>query len=261
MGRIWGVKTVIVIGGYDAVRAPAHGYGALNKRLRRKVVAWSCKLAHLLLPVSRYTEGHLLQNLGMGLKRKSEVIHNGIDLGIFEAREGIVRARRVICVAAAEDLRTVNVKGLDRVKAAAAVLPDVHFQIIGVKGVATEALSEGGLKNLELLPFVPREQLGDYYAGAQVVCLLSRFESFGLALAEGMLYGCVPVTMAGIGAAEILEGGPGVVVTSGEGEAIAAGIEEALARPADGVAAQEWIKGHFLLEHRAEKLYKVLETM
>ncbi len=57
----------------------------------------------------------------------------------------------------------------------------------------------------------------------------SRHEGFGLAVAEAMLAGCVPVVMDVTAMPEVVDGA-GVLISSQEPEAVAAGVREALAR-------------------------------
>lgn len=53
-----------------------------------------------------------------------------------------------------------------------------------------------------------KEDVSNYYATASVVCLTSNFEGWGMALSEGMSYGCIPFTFDNYGAArDIIDNG------------------------------------------------------
>ena len=47
-----------------------------------------------------------------------------------------------------------------------------------------------------------KEDVSNYYANASIVCLTSNFEGWGMALTEGMSYGCIPFTFDNYGAAK-----------------------------------------------------------
>lgn len=58
-----------------------------------------------------------------------------------------------------------------------------------------------------------QKELLDYYRRASFICLTSESEGFGMALVEGMTYGCIPVTFGNVGIAErIIDGQDGVLV-------------------------------------------------
>lgn len=58
-----------------------------------------------------------------------------------------------------------------------------------------------------------QRKLADYYRKASFICLSSESEGFGMALVEGMTYGCIPVTFDNVGIAErITDGQDGVLV-------------------------------------------------
>ena len=79
---------------------------------------------------------------------------------------------------------------------AAAELPDVRFVFVGKwHDDAIEVLRELAGDNVEFTGWVSDEELHDLYRRASVYVQASRHEGFGLAVAEAMLAGCVPVVM------------------------------------------------------------------
>ena len=88
-------------------------------------------------------------------------------------------------------------KGFDILLQAATTLPkDVGIYIVG--GEATERYlqmrQELGLRNVHFLGFRPKEQLMEYYRAADVFCLPTREDIWGLVVNEAMAFGLPVVT-------------------------------------------------------------------
>src|SRR5262249_6432417 len=74
---------------------------------------------------------------------------------------------------------------------------------------------------------VREDELYQHYADADIVCMPSRYESFGLVLVEGMMFGKPVVGCAVGGMVEIVEeGGNGLMAKPGDADSLA----ECLAR-------------------------------
>ncbi len=112
---------------------------------------------------------------------------------------------------------------------AARHLPDVRFVFVGkAHDDAIEQLRGLAPPNVEFTGWLSDEDLEDIYRRASVYVQASRHEGFGLAVAEAMLAGCVPVVMDVTAMPEVVDGA-GVLISSQEPEAVAAGVREALA--------------------------------
>lgn len=138
-------------------------------------------------------------------------------------------------------------KGVDTLLHAAAVLPDVDFQVIGsgfLEADVRRMAEAGGLTNLALRGRVSDEELRAAYAASHVLVLpsTSRQEAFGLVLLEGMVAGCIPVASALPGVADIV-GNAGLCFPVGDFEALASILgrlrDEPLAREAYRHRAKE----------------------
>jgi glycosyltransferase involved in cell wall biosynthesis len=87
----------------------------------------------------------------------------------------------------------------------------------------------------------------------------SRHEGFGLAVAEAMLAGCVPVVMNVTAMPEVV-GDAGVLIESQRPEDVAAGIRRALELGPDAnPAARERILTAFPMERRREGILRVVD--
>jgi glycosyltransferase involved in cell wall biosynthesis len=119
-------------------------------------------------------------------------------------------------------------KNLGRL-AQAAGRAGVELRIVGERGWGGV---EANVDGLRWLGRVPDEQLARLYRGALCVAYPSLYEGFGLPVLEAMACGA-PVVTSAVGATAEVAGDAAVLVDPTDPEAIAAGIEEAIARRAD----------------------------
>ncbi len=99
---------------------------------------------------------------------------------------------------------------------------------------------------------VGRGRCSTLYRRAAVYVQASRHEGFGLAVAEAMLAGCVPVVMNVTAMPEVV-GDAGVLIESQEPDAVAAGIRRALELGPDAARrARERILTSFPMESRRD---------
>lgn len=105
--------------------------------------------------------------------------------------------------------------------------------VAGAEGWGSERTRAAGAR---FLGFVDPADLPALYSLATVFAYPSLQEGFGLPVAEAMAYGTPVVTSRGTSTEEVA-GGAAVLVDPGDAESIAAGIDEAVARDAELVAA------------------------
>src|SRR5680860_1338358 len=82
-------------------------------------------------------------------------------------------------------------------------------------------------KRQEFTGWISDEDLEELYRRASVYVQASRHEGFGLAVAEAMLAGCVPVVMNVTAMPEVVDGA-GVLISSQEPATVAQGVRDAL---------------------------------
>ena len=113
--------------------------------------------------------------------------------------------------------------------------------------------------NVEFTGWLSDEDLLDVYRRAAVYVQASRHEGFGLAVAEAMLAGCVPVVMNVTAMPEVV-GDAGVLIESQEPDAVAAGITRALELGPDAARrARERILTSFPMESRRTGILRVVD--
>ena len=111
---------------------------------------------------------------------------------------------------------------------------------------------------MELTGWASDEDLLAWYRRASVYVQASRHEGFGLAVAEAMLAGCVPVVLDVTAMPEVV-GDAGVLIASQDPGEVADGVRRALELgPEGGRRARERILTAFPLHRRGEELRRVV---
>ncbi|MEI7420775.1 MAG: glycosyltransferase family 4 protein [Prolixibacteraceae bacterium] len=186
--KIYGKKSFVVIGGFDVASLPEFNYGALSNPVRAFFSRNTLKLASLCFPVAEALKKKLL---GINPNARCEVIATRQDSEKFSFEE-YERPKRIVTVSGTKNYQRLMVKGLDRFRELALLLPEFEFQIIG----ATETVRhyfEPLPANLVLLPSADFGQMCQYYRNSSFYAQLSRSEGLPNALCEAMLCGCIPV--------------------------------------------------------------------
>jgi len=122
-------------------------------------------------------------------------------------------------------------KNLARLARAVARLPDpIPLVVAGADGwgAARAELSAVGGADVRFLGFVDADELAALYSAATVFAYPSEREGFGLPVAEAMAHGAAVVTSRGTSTEEVA-GGAAVLVDPFDVDAIASGLERALA--------------------------------
>jgi len=248
--------SVLVVGGFDTANMPDIAYGHQRGGMRRHASRWIMRRAGQLVTNSRYSLEEIERNTPIPPARV-EVLHHGIPDPFDEPPAE--KERRALTVGAI-DRTTLVQKGQLPFVQAAAELPDVRFVLAGAwLDDAVERLRSIAAPNVELTGWLSDADLHALYRRAAVYVQASRHEGFGLAVAEAMLAGCVPVVMDVTAMPEVV-GDAGVLIGSQRAEEVAAGVREALTRDAGASrAARERILASFPMESRRDGLMKVVE--
>jgi len=255
-----GVRFVLVTGGYDVASIPAIRFGNMRKPHHRWVGSWVLRHADLILPFSDFAASEVRRWARPA--GRMETVYPGIDAEFFSPAPGDGGARRagVLTVGTVNPLFNVQ-KGLLTFARASRLLPELEFAVVGriASPAASEELRRAGGPNLTLTGRrVSDEELRDLYRRAAVYAQLSAHEGFGIAVAEAMACGCLPVVCAGTSSPEVV-GGCGRVVPFGDVEATAAAIRAAHAGgPAERAAARERVVREFPESRRGERLMELL---
>jgi glycosyltransferase involved in cell wall biosynthesis len=254
MARIFRKKSVVVIGGYEVANEPGLNYGGLVKPQMASRIQYILNNVTIVVPVSEFTKNEILQISGPS---DVQLVYNSIDT---EKYTPLGEKENIVITVCYISKRNVAIKGLITFVNTAKLLPNVDFFIIG-KDVdeSAEQLKDISPPNLSFITNIPEDTLLRWYRKAKVYCQLSYRESFGVALAEAMACGCIPV-ITDKGAMHEITGDIGYQVPYGDADATAEVIRKALASH-DGDRARERIVENFSSEKRERELVDVIEEL
>ncbi|MBI5837425.1 MAG: glycosyltransferase family 4 protein [Candidatus Eisenbacteria bacterium] len=253
-----GIPFALVTGGYDVASIPGIRFGNMRKPHHRRLGGWVLRNADLILPFSDFAGTEVLR--WARPRGRMETVYPGIDSGFFTPPPGPAPRAGVITVGTVNPLFNIQ-KGMLTFARVSRLVPELEFTVIGRIAVdaAAEELRRAGGPNLRLTGRrVSDEELRGHYRSAGVYAQLSAHEGFGIAVAEGMACGCIPVVCAGTASPEVV--GPcGHTVPFGEARATAAAVRAAhAAGGAERAAARERVVQEFPESRRVEALLRLL---
>ena len=210
-----------------------HKSGGIWRLIYRPIVS-AMKRANRMIAVSNAAKRFCV---ALGIPDdKIEVIPNGVDLSIFNKDvDGSVmrtklRVKKDPLIATA--IRLVARKGPDHlVNAFSSVLEKMPNAKLAIAGGGTEAANlraqikkMGMEKSIFMLGRLPREQVAQLMAAADVFVLPSLVESFGIVLLEAMAVGTPIVCTRTQGAVETVGGRDALLTHPGDDDALAEAI-------------------------------------
>lgn len=233
--RLIGRKVIVVAGGYDVGYLPELQYGARVRPMRWFFVRNTFYYASVVLPVSDYALRQLRMLTG-GRHARAVVVYNAVLLDRLPMYDASPEKERTTIVTVSQGSTSAEYyrKGSDRFISIAAALPHQRFLLIGLSDAALRLAREAGknIKNLTIIPgFVSHaEVVVPAYKEASMYLQLSIEETFGVAVAEAMVCGCIPIVSPG-GALPEVVGDTGVIAETDE-DILAAIAENFSALPA-----------------------------
>ena len=248
--------SVLVIGGFDTANMPDIDYGHQRGGLRRHASRWIFRRATRLITNSSYSLTEIERNTPIPSSRITVVPH-----GVPDRVDEVPAAKdRLALTVGAVDHGTLVQKGQGPFVQAARELPNVAFVVAGKwLDDAVEQLRAQAGPNVEFTGWLSDEELLDLYRRARVYVQASRHEGFGLAVAEAMLAGCVPVVMNATAMPEVV-GDAGVLIESQRPRDVAEGVRRALdLGPDTARRARERILMSFPMESRREGILRVAD--
>lgn len=250
LGRLQGKSVAVVVGGYEVARIPGIRYGLSLSWSGRLVSRAACLLPRVVVANSDFMRGEIRRVHRLGGHRVVR-IHHGVP-----ARTGIIPWPREPVALTVGEVSRVNLhlKGLLTFKEAARLAPSLRWIVAGPgEPEAVERLLAGAPPNLGYAGELDEAALEALYGKARLYLQLSRVEGFGMALAEAMSCGCVPVT-TGAGAMPEVTGGLGRIVPPDDPGEVARLVREWTPDRADHEAAARRIREAFPIAGRAAAL-------
>jgi glycosyltransferase involved in cell wall biosynthesis len=234
-----GKKTVVIVGGFDAVSIPELNYGLFHKKdLRQRFGIWTYKLSDYILPVDEslidsmnyYADPKGLK-VGVkayvpNLKAKFKSIPTGYnpDNWIVDNHE---RKNTVIAFGYAGNMQKFVGKGYDFIIEVAKLMPDVEFKLISIRDEMKNYAMEIAPSNVSITDSLSQDKLLDELSRNKVYAILSMSEGLPSSLCEAMLCGCVPVG-SNVGGIKNVIGNCGFVINNKDVNEAVDAIQKAL---------------------------------
>jgi len=248
--------SVLIVGGFDTANMPDIGYGYQQGGIRRAASLWIMRRARRLVTNSEYSLSEIERNTPIPPERV-RVVHHGVP-DPFGDEPG-AKEREALTVGAIHHMTLVQKGQLPFVEAARLV-PDVTFTFAGKwLDDSVEQLRSRAGENVRFTGWLSDDDLHEAYRRAAVYVQASRHEGFGLAVAEAMLAGCVPVVMNVTAMPEVV-GDAGVLIESQDPPVVADGVRRALELgPGAARRARERVLTAFPMERRREGILRAVE--
>jgi glycosyltransferase involved in cell wall biosynthesis len=253
--KIFGKKSIVMVGGWDASFFPEINYGAFLKFKDRAPVKFVYKNVDKIFVVAPFLKDDIIKHAKVK-GDNIDFVPTGFNPEYWKPSEK--KENIVITVAGAKTLLNIKIKGLETFVRAAALLPEIQFIAINVRDEAKKYLEKINPNNVLFTGFLPDNDILKYYQRAKVYCQLSYREGLPTALCEAMLCECIPVgsRIAGV---EIAIGDTGFFAAYGDEKGTAEMIRKALNSKNElGEKARERIINLFPGKKRTETLKKVL---
>jgi glycosyltransferase involved in cell wall biosynthesis len=254
IAKVFRKKSYVVIGGYDVARIPAFNYGSHMKGFRSFCAKYSMQHASASLTVSKYVDRKVKY---IAPRAKRILIPNGVSFN-HEITEA-TRENMILSVAVINSYNGYRIKGIDFLLKIAQQMPDTPFTIIGADKAEISKYTDNIPDNVSLLGLIPHDQLVAYFLKAKVYCQFSLSESFGLALAEAMYFGCWPVVCNNTALPEMV-GDAGQVINCKQMDKVVSSIRYLLDHVEVNTKAREVILSKYTLDIRRKKLISLLST-
>jgi glycosyltransferase involved in cell wall biosynthesis len=272
-GKLYQIKVVIVVGGFDAFHLPEYAYGVYHQKFRGLCARYALRNASVILPnnpslieSTNYYAGTVPVRGGIKyfeprIKGRIEVVYNGFDTTYWTNTRTAEKKNVIITVAIVKNLRTYYLKGVDSFIELARQIPDTKFKIIGVSKSFLERNRINIPPNLEIIEFLPHKELLQHYREARVFCLFSLTEGMSNVLCEAMLCECIPVGTNITFIPEII-GNTGFIVKYKNIEEMKQKVEEALKSGINmGKMAKQRILEKYSLENREIALTLIIKDL
>lgn len=249
----YGKKSIIVAGGYDVVFLPEINYGAFTNLKEKISTRYVLENADIIISVSKSNQKELLEKVR---PKKNILIYNGVPIDKFPYS---VDKEDIAITVSSIKRSNLKRKGIKTFVESAKFLPEVKFVVIGkFIDESIDYLRSIASPNVEFTGKVVDEELIKWYQRAKVYVQASAHEGFGIAVAESMLCGCIPVVTPRYALPEVV-GNCGFYVPYGDVKATAEAIKKALDAPEEmRKKARERIKNLFPIEKREKKLVRLI---
>ena len=278
VARLTHKKSVIFIGGQEAVSYPELKKGVYRKKIRGLCVKYALRNSSLIIAnhksliyhENRYYNSenpHIdgIQHYVSNLRTPVEILYNGINTDLFKRDELIAKeSKLVLTVGTMSQTGDFYNKGFDLFIQVARRNKGIEFVLIGLNPNYLEWTEENykvsEIPNLQIIPsFCPQGILNQKYNQAKVFVQASITEGMPNTLSEAMLLECIPVGSNVNGIPDAI-GDTGIIVKKRLAEDLEKAIVEALSMNT-GKAARQRVLDLFSFKLREEKLLHLIDQL
>ena len=202
--KIFFKKSIIIVGGYDAIVDNKNKHGLFFKNgLRSFVAKMNYKMVSEVWVVHKSLENGCdfakqKFNIISGVRRftsKKNIVIKEINTGYdtrFWNYDQSEEKTGVLTAAFFSDKRVINIKGLNIFNQLASFLPNVNFTIVGESGIRISELINLE-PNIKVMGVQTRSEIKELYQKNKFYFQGSRLEGLPNSLCEAMLCGCIPI--------------------------------------------------------------------
>lgn len=271
LSKLFKYRVVIVAGGYDVDEILIGTQGNFKQKIRRKIVYYSFRKCNKIISVSNCISNYLTQ---YGFSAKTSLIYNCVGTEI--ANTSYIQHKKdnlIITIGGGgEYIKEAKRKRLDLFIELGNEFnmryPEykAKFYIIGHNtGSKTREYLVNliAFENVKIQPMTKSvDELTDYLNRASIYMQLSYYESFGVAQAEAMLFGCIPVSNSG-GALPEVVGDAGFIIDNYDTEKYLSTIKNILDGKHEGlrIKARNRVLENFSFELRKQKILNLLNNL
>jgi glycosyltransferase involved in cell wall biosynthesis len=275
VAKLTGKKSVVFIGGQEAISYPELNKGVYRKKFRGECVKYALRHSSLIIANHKsllYHENYYynadnphidgISHYVPGLKTKTEIVYNGIDSTRIVRDNSVSKQDNlVLTVGTMTQIGDFYNKGFDLFIEAAARNKKLEFVLIGLKpdllNWVEEQYKVSKLTNLQIIPsFCPQDILNEKYNKAKVFVQASITEGMPNTLSEAMLLECIPVG-SNVNGIPTAIGDTGIIVKHRKVEELENAIVEAL-KMDSGAKARQRVLDLFSISLREEKILKII---
>lgn len=197
-------KSIIIVGGYDAIVDNKNNHGLFFKSgLRSAIAKLNYKMVNEVWIVHKSLENgcdfakqkfNIISGVRRFTSKKNIVIkelNTGYDTRFWNYDQNEEKTG-VLTAAFFSDKRVINIKGLNIFNKLASLLPNVNFTIVGESGIRISDFINLE-SNIKVMGVQTKSQMKELYQNNKFYFQGSRLEGLPNSLCEAMLCGCIPV--------------------------------------------------------------------
>lgn len=197
-------KSIIIVGGYDAIVDNKNNHGLFFKSgLRSAIAKLNYKMVNEVWIVHKSLENgcdfakqkfNIISGVRRFTSKKNIVIkelNTGYDSRFWNYDQNEEKTG-VLTAAFFSEKRVINIKGLNIFNKLASLLPNVNFTIVGESGIRISDFINLE-SNIKVMGVQTKSQMKELYQNNKFYFQGSRLEGLPNSLCEAMLCGCIPV--------------------------------------------------------------------